>query len=430
MPARELAIVIDAADVDALRDFWVAATGYEPHGSAGPYRSATPPDGGPGPKLVFQHVPEAQTADKNRLHLDIVVGDEVASEADRLERTRRDPVERPRRGGRHLVDRDGRSRGQRVLRGRDHVSGEPTALDDLRSARTSDGAPSARNLIVTVFGDALLPHGADTEISVGSLAGLLEPFGVNERLVRTSLTRLTNDGLLAVRAVGRRSFYRVAPDALGLFADADDRIYRGATATWDGSWTIVVIDGAESTAAHRARLRQELGWAGLGVVAPNVMASPIVPAATAAAIVERIGVLHNVLVSRSEVVEAGGTLGGDELARRCVDLDAASERYRAFVERFGRFDEAVATELDPAGAFKLRVLLVSSFRRLAVTDPSVPAELLPDPWPGAESRVVLERIYRSIAGRSEAFLHESIEPLPDDWAPAPVAERFAAAVRP
>ena len=84
MPARRLAIVLDAADPDALRDFWVAATGYEPHGAAGGYRSATPPAGETGPKLVFQQVSDPQTSSKNRLHLDIVVGDEIEAEAERL----------------------------------------------------------------------------------------------------------------------------------------------------------------------------------------------------------------------------------------------------------------------------------------------------------------------------------------------------------
>lgn len=85
MGARRLAIVVDAADPELLREFWVAATGYEPYGSAGPYRSAVPPDGEDGPKLVFQRVPEPRADAKNRLHLDIVVGDRILEEADRLE---------------------------------------------------------------------------------------------------------------------------------------------------------------------------------------------------------------------------------------------------------------------------------------------------------------------------------------------------------
>lgn len=84
MPARRLALVIDAADHLGLRDFWVAAMRYEPHGQVGAYCSAVPPAGEPGPKLVFQQVPEPQTATKNRLHIDIVVGDEIEAETDRL----------------------------------------------------------------------------------------------------------------------------------------------------------------------------------------------------------------------------------------------------------------------------------------------------------------------------------------------------------
>ena len=45
---------------------------------------SVPPQGETGPKLVFQRVPEPQTATKNRLHIDIVVGDEIEAEVDRL----------------------------------------------------------------------------------------------------------------------------------------------------------------------------------------------------------------------------------------------------------------------------------------------------------------------------------------------------------
>lgn len=84
-PSRNLAIVIDAADPDLLHDFWVAAMRYQPYGSAGPYRSAVPSEGASGPKLVFQQVDDPQTETKNRLHIDIIVGDEIEPETVRLE---------------------------------------------------------------------------------------------------------------------------------------------------------------------------------------------------------------------------------------------------------------------------------------------------------------------------------------------------------
>ena len=83
--SRNLAIVIDAADPDLLRRFWVAAMHYEPHARAGGYRSAVPRRGSTGPKLVFQQVDDPQTETKNRLHIDIIVGDEIEQEVVRLE---------------------------------------------------------------------------------------------------------------------------------------------------------------------------------------------------------------------------------------------------------------------------------------------------------------------------------------------------------
>src|SRR5258708_37940650 len=70
---------------------------------------------------------------------------------------------------------------------------------------------SARTLLVTVFGDTIVPHGG--EVWIGSLLGLVEPLGISERLARTSLHRLVGEGLLRTRRPGGRSFYSVAPSA-------------------------------------------------------------------------------------------------------------------------------------------------------------------------------------------------------------------------
>lgn len=82
---RPVHVAIDAADVDVLCDFWVAALGYRRHGQAGQYRSAVPPEGTQGPKFIFQAVPEVRRQGKNRLHIDIEVGDDIDDEAARLE---------------------------------------------------------------------------------------------------------------------------------------------------------------------------------------------------------------------------------------------------------------------------------------------------------------------------------------------------------
>lgn len=284
------------------------------------------------------------------------------------------------------------------------------ALDRLRGVDIAGGAPSARNLLVTLFGDAVLPHGTDVRVSVSSLTELLAPFGVSERLVRTSLTRLVNDGLLEVESVGRRSFYGVARAAVELFRQADARIYGPRRRPWDGKWTVVVVDGAEATSAARAQLRQRLTWAGLGVVAPNVMASPVVGPEEAAAVVEQMGEFRNVLVTRSEVFDGSGTIDEEELARRCAPLDAVASDYRAFVDDFGDIDRSTFDALTPVDAFALRVLLVAAYRRIVLVDPLLPEALLPDGWVGATARSVAAAVYGECVDLAERHLAAVAEP--------------------
>ena len=52
----------------------------------------------------------------------------------------------------------------------------------------------AGSLITTVFGDAIAPRGGS--VWLGSLIGIMADFGISERLVRTSVFRLAEDGWL------------------------------------------------------------------------------------------------------------------------------------------------------------------------------------------------------------------------------------------
>src|SRR5512144_1193638 len=67
--------------------------------------------------------------------------------------------------------------------------------------------PRATSLIITVWGDAIAPHGGAVMLS--GLIELFEPFGINERLVRTSVFRLAREGWIVAKPMGRRSLYRL-----------------------------------------------------------------------------------------------------------------------------------------------------------------------------------------------------------------------------
>ena len=121
-------------------------------------------------------------------------------------------------------------------------------------ARTPPRAPS---LIVTVWGDAIAPHGG--AVVLPGLIRLLAPFGVNERLVRTSVFRLARQGWLEARPLGRRSLYSLTPDGARRFAGAQGRIYTAPDDRWDGAWELVLADGL--TPDERRALAVELHWA-------------------------------------------------------------------------------------------------------------------------------------------------------------------------
>src|SRR5579872_1958850 len=90
------------------------------------------------------------------------------------------------------------------------------------------------SLLITIFGDSIAPRGG--AVTLGSLISLAQPFMLTERLVRTSVARLTSDGWLSARRDGRRSEYRLSLVGLERFAEATSRIYGEIPSSWDRQW--------------------------------------------------------------------------------------------------------------------------------------------------------------------------------------------------
>jgi len=100
------------------------------------------------------------------------------------------------------------------------------------------------SLLITVFGDSIAPRGG--AVTLGSLIRLAAPFGLTERLVRTSVARLARDGWLAAKRSGRRSEYRLTRTGAERFADATRRIYGESPSVWNGKWTLAVVPAGGS----------------------------------------------------------------------------------------------------------------------------------------------------------------------------------------
>src|SRR5205823_13335974 len=91
------------------------------------------------------------------------------------------------------------------------------------------------SLLITVFGDSIAPRGG--AVTLGSLIRLAAPFGLTERLVRTSVARLARQGWLAGKRSGRRSEYRFTRTGTERFEQPNRRIYRQSLSRQDSEAT-------------------------------------------------------------------------------------------------------------------------------------------------------------------------------------------------
>lgn len=255
------------------------------------------------------------------------------------------------------------------------------------------------SLIVTIFGDSIMPRGG--AIALGSLIRLAALFGLNERLVRTATTRLANAGWLGSRRAGNRSEYRLSDGGRERFAEATERIYGEPAADWSGRWSLVVLPPMR--AADRQQLREELSWNGFGEIAAGVFAHPEVQARELGPEPRAAGLLSKVLTFHA-------TLTDDDAPARLIslgwDFEELARRYQAFVKRFEHAEAALRARrgADPQAGFIARTLLIHEYRRLHLRDPLLPARLLPADWPGTRAAQLCREIYARVFTASEDYL--------------------------
>jgi phenylacetic acid degradation operon negative regulatory protein len=268
----------------------------------------------------------------------------------------------------------------------------------------------AKSLVVTVWGDAIAPHGGAVWLS--GLIRLLAPLGLNERLVRTSVYRLAREGWLSAQQDGRRSLYRLTALGLKRFEHAYRRIYAPPPAAWDGTWDIVLAPPAALSGRSRGELRKELRWEGFGALAPGVFVRPagaMAPGALAE-IIAGLELQQRVAVLSGRDAPGLGTRSLQAYRRECWNLSGIAAEYRRFV---GRFDAVIGHfrrdgEVDPERCFVVRSLLIHAFRRVTLHDPQLPPELLPSGWPAAAAYALCRDFYRLTQRRAEQHLFSTL----------------------
>ncbi len=231
--------------------------------------------------------------------------------------------------------------------------------------------PRTGPLILTIFGDAILPRGG--EVATSALLAILDRLGIPEGVVRTALSRLQQDGWLHRERVGRHSFYQLAEPHRAAFLAAVPRIYAPPSQSTDRSLRLAWPEaGAERT-----------GLEAYVTLAPGVLVAPgSTPAPTG---------VPSVLATEGDLAA---------LANRAWRLQETDRLYQAFIKRF----RSPPRLIDPADALAARVLTIHEFRRARLRDPALSPALLPSDWHGAAAWELCRAVHRAMSPASETWL--------------------------
>ena len=273
----------------------------------------------------------------------------------------------------------------------------------------------AGSLLITVYGDAIAPHGGTAWL--GSLIRAAQPFGINHRLVRTSVFRLTREGWLTSEKVGRRSYYGLTELGRREVEAGSRRIYSVPPSDWSGIWGLVLLSGLE--AAQRDEARRRLRWLGFASFTPNLMAHPSPDSAEVEARLEslvdadRLLMMESKFATRSEAQLRS-------LVHRAWALEELGARYRAFLDRFRLAFQAARNSgaIDPEMAFQVRTLMIHEYRKILLRDPKLPEALLPRDWDGVSAYQLCRNLYGLITPPAEEFLLTEMETADGPLRPA------------
>lgn len=271
----------------------------------------------------------------------------------------------------------------------------------------------AGSLIITIYGDTLMPRGG--EVWLGSLINILEPFGLNPRLTRTAVFRLTQDEWLSAKPIGRRSYYQVTETGRASFTQAFKRIYAHASPDWNGEWSIAMLTMLDNE--ERKNLRQKLSWLGYGQIGPQTMMHPSNNTTDVEKLLRKLDLQDKVML-------ISGLNDGDKVTpammeqiKACWDLKSLGEDYQQFLDLFRPLLQDISNQpLTDEQAFQARTLLIHEYRRIMLKDPFLPDELLCTHWNGRAARQLCANLYQLLWQSAERYISTQLEtadgPLP------------------
>lgn len=263
----------------------------------------------------------------------------------------------------------------------------PELLERLIDRLHERGRLRVWSLVITVFGDAIVPRGG--RVALSSLQEILVRLRVEPGALRTAMSRLAADGWVIREREGRKSYFRLDERGRHAFDLATRRIYAAHPPAWDGRWTVAIVPADPPPGAGDL---PDLGFVRIsgGVyLRPEGEGMP-----DAAAALDGLLVVH------------GESADHPDAFRALWPSAAVAEAYRGFIQAFRPLASALehGGRLGPLDAIAARTLLIHNWRRIVLRDPSIPLALLPQDWPGEEARALMQWLYSMLREPSETWL--------------------------
>ena len=213
---------------------------------------------------------------------------------------------------------------------------------------------TARSVVLSVL---LGAHPACA--TAGELIGLTADFGIKETTLRVALTRMVGAGDLIRSAEG----YRLSDRLLARQRRQDDAM-RPRTRPWRGDWLVLIVTSVGGDARSRAALRTTMHDKRFGELREGVWMRP-----------DNLQLdLDRNVAARVRTLKARDDAPA-ELAGELWDLPG-------WAETGHRLLGEMAAASDTPGRFVAAAAIV----RHLLTDPMLPADLVPADWPGDRLR--------------------------------------------
>lgn len=227
------------------------------------------------------------------------------------------------------------------------------------------------SLVITIFGDAVLPRGG--RVPASALQAVLGELGIKPEAMRVALHRLVKDGWLQRDKAGRQSFYRLDPAGETEFLAAQRRIYAEGPQLCD-PWRLVVAKG---DAPGFIPLGE---GAFLGPVGPDLPEGALV-------VTGSVDALPGWAVER---------LAPAPLAQDYARLETA---LRGVIQ---------VTPDSPEEAAALRILVVHQWRRLLLRHADLPAAFFPAGWRGELCRALVLELHADLSAQADPWFDAAI----------------------